>query len=271
MVGYKRKKIRLTKKTKDAATKKRERRFIGVFLILLIIVASASAATYFKEKAKNDAGKDGDGKLAVIDDGSRKDKVNILFIPVSSDGEVLYLCVFGIDTQNKAYTVSCVATPEDADPDRPLDILEKAETKYGIKLDRYVLITRDDFKGFMQVLGGYTVNLKNRIDYTGKDFTLSLPAGKRTLYGDLFFNYVRFTGLGGSAHEREEQAKLIADYIRQRLTKETVENGDEIFSQLYNTCTTNINITDFNKYQSVFEASVQKKLKISVLNLENDE
>ena len=73
MAGYKRKKIRLTKKTKDAATKKRERRFIGVFLVLLIIVASASAVTYFKEKAKNNQVKGDEQGIVEINDGSRKD------------------------------------------------------------------------------------------------------------------------------------------------------------------------------------------------------
>lgn len=271
MAGYKRKKIQITKKKKDAATKKRERRFISVFLALLILIASASAITFFREKAKNEAANSTESDLTAINDGSRKEKVNILFIPVSADEEVLYLCIFGIDTLNNSFSVSCVSTPDGADPAKPLELIELAEKAYALKIDRYVLITRDQFKGFSQVLGGYSVNLKNRIDYTGKDFTLSLPAGKRTLYGDLFFNYVRFTGLGGSEHEREKQAELLADYIRQCLTKENVENGDDLFSRLVNTCTTNINISDFNKYQPTFKAAVEKKLKINILKLENDE
>lgn len=271
MAGYKRKKIQITRKKKDAVTKKRERRFIFVFLALLILIASASTITYFREKAKEEAAHRSESDLTAINDGSRKEKVNILFIPVSSDDEVLYLCIFGMDNLNNSFTVSCVTTPDGADPAKPLELMELAEKAYGIKLDRYVMITRDQFKSFSQALGGYEVNLKNRIDYTGKDFTLSLPAGKRTLYGDLFFNYVRFTGLGGTAHEREKQAELLADYIRQRINKDTVENADEIFSGMFNTCTTNINISDFNRYQPTFKAAVEKKLKISVLKLENDE
>ncbi len=270
MANYKRKKIKLNTGNKDAATRKRQRRFVGVFLLLLIIVASASAVTYFREKAENERAEYAESDITLVDDSDKKESVNILFVPVSADGEVLYLCVFGINTSSRSYTVMCLNTPPNADYQKPLELMQSAEDTYGIKLDRYVVITRDQFKDFMQVLGGYEINLKNRIDYAGSDFTLNLQAGKRTLYGDLFFNYLRYTGLSGSEREREQQAKIIVDYIRQRLTKETVDNGDEIFSRLVNTCTTNINITDFNKYQSVIKASVEKKLKISVIKLEND-
>lgn len=270
LAGYKRKKISLGKGKKDAATRKKERRFIGVFLVLLILIASASAITYFKEKAKTEREAFSKSEITLADNAGKQGAFHIMFAAVAED-EVLYLCILGFDTQTLEYTVTCVNAPPYADPSKPDVLLRNASNTYGVRLDRYVMITREQFKSFMQVLGGYEVELKNRIDYSDRNFTLNLAAGKRTLYGDLFFNYLRFIGLNGSEQDRQKQAGVIVDYISQHLTEETVSQGDDVFSRLVNTCTTNVSIKDFNKYQSAIETSVKDSLRIVVFEPEKEE
>lgn len=271
MANYKRKKVTITRKQKDAATKKKERRFITVFVILLVIIATASTITFFKERGKDEDTFDTpESEITIVGDKTRKDNVGIMFAAVSPDEEVLYICSFNFDTTTKSYTIQCLNPPKGADPYKPSELLDSVNKTYGLSLDRYVLISREQFKEFTQVLGGYEITLKSRVDYSDNDFSISLGSGERKLYGNQFFDYLRFVGLSGSEHERQEQSKILLDYVRQKLNKDLVAQGDDVFSKLANTCTTDITIVDFTKYQPLIEESVAKKLKISVVDVEKD-
>ena len=271
MANYKRKKMTINRKQKDAATKKRERRFLVIFAALLIIIATASTVTFFKEKNKeNEDPNSPEGEITLRSDKTYKDNVGIMFAAVSPDKEVLYVCSFNFDTKEKSYTIQCLNPPKNADPNKPGELLANVNSTYGLSLDRYVVISREQFKDFTQVLGGYEVTLKSRVDYSDDDFSISLSPGERKLYGNQFFDYLRFTGLSGTDHEREAQAEILVSYVKQKLNKDLVEDGDDLFSRLVNTCTTDINITDFAKYQPLIKESVAKKIKISTIDMEKD-
>ena len=265
MANYQRKKKSIKLFGGSKQERKANKRFLIIVVAVLLIVASASAITYFKERSREEA---------LVDEGdvtrlasSDTEKAGILFIGTTSsstDREVLFLICLTLDPSDTSFNVTCVKPPVGVDATKPSEILEKVRVKNNIKLDRYVLITQDGYKKFAQIVGGYEVNLKNTIDYSDDDFSLSLRTGEQTLYGNLFFNYVRFLGLNGTEHELEEQGKVIADYIDQILTPSTVENGEEVFSKLSNVCQTDITIVDFSKYQDFMNDAVSKKLKITV-------
>ena len=271
MANYKRKKMTITRKHKDAATKKRERRFLIVFATLLVIVAMASTITMIKEKNKERDDPDApESEITLVGDKTRKSSIGIMFAAVSPDNEVLYVVPFIFDSTTKSYTIQCLNPPKNADPNKPAELLASVNQTYGLKLDRYVLITREQFKEFTQILGGYEITLKSRVDYSDNNFAINLAPGERKLYGNQFFDYLRFIGLSGSDHERQSQAEILVDYVKQKLNKELVSNGDDVFSRLANTCTTDITIVDFTKYQPLIEESVAKRLKISVVDVEKD-
>lgn len=271
MANYKRKKMTINRKQKDAATKKKERRFLIVFAALLLIIATASTITFFKERDKGEEDVEvGESEITLVGDKTRKSNVGIMFVPVTGDQEVLYICAFNFDTTSKSYTIQCLNAPKNSDPSKPADLLALVNKTYGLKLDKYVIITREQFKEFTQVLGGYEITLKSRVDYSDNNFSINLAPGDRKLYGNQFFDYLRFIGLSGSDHERQTQGEILVDYVRQKLTKDMVANGDDVFSRLANTCTTDITIVDFTKYQPLIEDSVAKRLKISVVEVEKD-
>ena len=265
MANYQRKKKTFKLFGGSAHERKANKRFFIIVVAVLLIVASASAITYFKERGRTEAEVDeGDvTRMASTD----TDKAGILFIATTSsstDREVLYLICLTLDPSDTSFNVTCVKPMAGLDASKPSEILEKVRVKSNIKLDRYVLITQDAYKQFAQIVGGYEIKLKNNIDYSDDDFSLSLRAGEQTLYGNLFFNYVRFLGLAGTEHELEEQGKVIADYIDQILTPSVVDNGEEVYSKLSNVCQTDITIVDFSKYQDFMRDAVSSKLKITV-------
>lgn len=265
MANYKRKKKNIKLFGGSKQERKANKRFLIVVVAVLLVVASASAITYFKERSREEA---------LVDEGdvtrlasSNAEEAGILFIGTtgsSTEREVVFLICLTLNPSDTSFNVTCLKPSAGLDPTKPSELLEKVRVKNNIKLDRYVLITQDGFKKFSQIIGGYEVNLKNTIDYSDKDFSLRLRTGEQTLYGNLFFNYVRFLGLNGTEHELEEQGEVIADYINQILTPSTVENGEEIFSKLSNVCQTDITIVDFSKYQSFMTDAVSKKLMITV-------
>ena len=270
MANYKRKKVRLSRRPKDAATKKRERRFLIVFAVLLVIVASASTITFIKERNKEKELENPDNEITLYDGSTHEGKFGIMFVPISPEDQILYICAFTFDSSTNTYSVGCFNTPKNATREDPQKLLEAVNREYDLSLSSYCIITREQFKEFTQAVGGYAVTLKSRVDYSDDDFSISLSTGDRTLYGNQFFDYLRFIGLSGTDHERQTQAEILADYVRQKMNAETVANGDTIFSRIANNCTTDITIVDFNKYQSIIEESVQNKPKVTVIELEKD-
>lgn len=265
MANYQRKKKKIKLFGGSKQERKANRRFFIIVVAVLLIVASASTITFFKERKHEEIESDEGGitRMASTD----TDKAGILFIATTSSStnrEILYLICLTLDPSDTSFNVTCVKPMAGLDATQPSEILEKVRVKSNIKLDRYVLITQDAYKKVAQIIGGYEVNLKNNIDYSDDNFSLSLRTGEQTLYGNLFFNYVRFLGLTGTEHELEEQGKVIADYIDQILTPSVVDNGEEIYSKLSNVCQTDITIVDFSKYQDFMRDAVSGKLKITV-------
>ncbi len=252
-------KTKLKFKTTKRMNADKKRIWISVFVIIVLIIAAASLATYLKERPDSDSdGKPNDG--ITVQPANMKEYVNLLFAGTKTDsGEILILTHITINTKDKSFVITPLPSSK-IDSVKAADITKEVSEKFNLDIDRYVLVTEKKFKTFSGAMGLYEVNIKNKIDFSGDDFSLNLLPGPQKLSGDNFFKYLRYMGSGETDYDLEKQGNVIADYLQQKINITNAEKGDELFSDMINSAESDVTIVDFQKYHD-FLSNVSKGTK----------
>ncbi len=254
-VGGKRKlKFKTTKR--ENATKRRK--LILGFVAIVLVLAIASAVTYIKERKDKTDEDTSDSELSTLVQTKMKENVSLLFAGTStSENKPLFATVIKFNTKDSTITVTPLSTAE-INGEKTQELVSGFSEKAGMTFDRYIVVNEKNFKSFVGLLGTYETEIGQAIDYKGDDFSLSLLSGKQKLTGDKLFKYVRYLGADGSDYSLENQGKLIADFLSQKLNETNTSKGEDLFSSMVNLSESDITIVDFSKYKD-WLAEISKK------------
>jgi len=127
-----------------------------------------------------------------------------------------------------------------------------AESVLGIEIDYYFVINLASFVEIVDILGGVTVNVPQRMFYDPYDqpFTIDLHPGVQHLNGVQAEGFVRFrTHPRGDLFRIENQAAFMEALIEQALTRENIiNNAFEIAGTIIEHTSTNFGLTDIPRY-----------------------
>lgn len=249
--------------TQDKNTKKR-RIIISLFSLLVIIIATVSLVVISREYNIFDKEEPtSEGEETPTPTVTLQDYVTVMFSGVStSKDRVMFISFITLNTKDKTFAVDTISPSLTYSGKSLSDIYaDKGEEELAIaagkvanySVDRYVVVTEKRFKAFMNALGSFELDLKEKIDYSDSDFSLNLLSGKQTLTGDKLFKYIRYKGLGSGDSARIAQAEVIGEIVSQKLNESNTSKGEELFGRLVNNSISNITILDFSKYSQILE------------------
>lgn len=255
-------KKKLKFKTTERVNASKRRKWIIIFVVVIIAVSVASVLTYFKENPVNKSEEENNSSLS--SQTNMKKYVSILFAGTKTDvGDVLILLHITLNTADKKFTVTPLPASEITSV-KAADIVKDTSQKFNIDIDRYVLINEKQIKYFMGALGLYEVDLDSRVNYNGSEFSLNLASGSQTLTGDKFFRYLQYLGLGESDSALKKQGEAVADLIAQRVNASNCAKGEKLFEDLINSSESDITIVDFQKYKGFFDEVSEKARVVDV-------
>lgn len=178
-------------------------------------------------------------------------KADILFIVEEQDG-VDFLCVVATDFDNKSMKVKCIDGSENVSyngktlrissiysTDYERGIKKLLTDGYGIDVDKYVIFDKKQFKDVLNLFDGFTVDVKNDVDYKSQDFKLSLSSGIQELSPDMTYKYLQIS-------DNETRESIICNIIRSVLVEKYVMNSEDLFTSFVNSCKTDISVIDYS-------------------------
>ena len=254
--------------TREQKDKKSRRRLTIIFVAILVVLASASIVTFFKERvpSQNDPEVTEEALTAISDD--LKEEINILFAAVTTNErrEILTACV-RMNTEDKTVSVTSLNPGDNVIIGKAVDFKKLVENKYGVQFDKYLIVDQKEFKKLYSLLGTYSFNLGTQIDYSGNDFTLSLLPGQQTLTHDKFLGYLRFIGMNGSDYEEKKQAEVIGDYLSQVINESNANRGADLYEKIMNTSECDVTPSEFLKYKDFLDEISKEPLEASTFVL----
>lgn len=129
------------------------------------------------------------------------------------------------------------------------DLVAAMEAYSGLEIDRYIGATDENFKAFINYVGGIDVEIEEQVDYKSDEFNLVLTPGMQSLKGDTFYKYILYSGYGGAAG-RINQGKVFGMMLESIFTEKNESRKSNIFSKISNTLGTNITIVDFSEAEN---------------------
>jgi len=198
-------------------------------------------------------------------------KANFLLYCVAEDSpEIRFLCVVNADLDNRVFSV-CSLSPKTRATARgaagtlafhleeggPVRLAEAVEALGGIKIDKYIGSDDAGFRTAINKLDGLVIDLKEKIDYRGGEFSLMLTPGRQTLKGESLLKYMRFNGESGDAG-LDRQSETVGLMLDQFINEYNAAKGDKLFSALHNEMKdTNISIMDFKGCSYIIETAAK--------------
>lgn len=178
-------------------------------------------------------------------------KSNILFIVEEQDG-VDFLCVVSTDFDNKSMKVKCIDGGENVlynsktlrissiySTDYERGIKKFLLDVYGINVDKFVIFDKKQFKDVLNLFDGFTVDVKNDVDFKSQDFKLSLSSGIQELSPDMTYKYLQIS-------DNNTRESIICNIIRSVLVEEYVNDSEDLFTSFVNSCKTDISVIDYS-------------------------
>ncbi len=178
-------------------------------------------------------------------------KSNFLFIVEEQDG-VDFLCVVSTDFDNKSMKVKCIDGSENVlYNDKTLRISSIYSTDYeqgikkfliddyGINVDKYVIFDKKQFKDVLSLFDGFTINVKESVDYKSQEFKLTLSSGVQELSSDMTYKYLQIS-------DNQTREGIICNIIRSVLVEKYVNDSEDLFTSFVNSCETDISVIDYS-------------------------
>ncbi len=275
------KRRKLEFKTKRHVEKEKKKKYYLIFFIFLLVFGAVSTfvllnsvnfdlSNLFEGRETETAAGETTQKTVPVTSGSS----NFLALCVSDDTEsVRFIAVINVDLNNKQLRVATLSPKMKAkfegnfltleehfkQGDAP-QVVKAIENLSKISINKYACSTDSGFYDALKVIdksGKFSVEIKKTINHRDDNFNLFIPTGNKVNGGTLL-NYFRYLGLESTENGPYLQAQTISAMLRFYLTPSNFENGEELFSLLYN-CMEQIDITglDFNNNKAIIESLIE--------------
>lgn len=178
-------------------------------------------------------------------------KSDLLFIIENIDG-VDFICTISTDFDNKSMKVMCLDGSENQLyknktlklssvylEDSVVGVQKVLAENYGIQASKHIILDQNGLKEMLSLFNGFSVNVKEDVNYKSHDFNLSLSKGIQELSPDLTYKYLRMS-------ENEVRENIICDIIKSVLVAEYAEESEKLFKSFVNMCETDISIIDYS-------------------------
>lgn len=129
------------------------------------------------------------------------------------------------------------------------ELVAAMEAYSGLEIDKYIGATDENFKAFINYLGGVQIDVPEQIEYKSEDFNAILVKGMQNMKGDTLFRYMRYLGITEYEGTRS-QSRAFGDILNYLFAKKYVEKRSNIFSKISNSMKTDISIVDFSSHDN---------------------
>ncbi len=268
-------------KTKRHVEKAKKKRYFLIFSIALLLFGAVSTlvllnsvhfdlSNLFEGREAETSVEETTLKTATTAQGN----ANFLAMCVSDDKQtVRFICIINADLKAKRIRVATIFPQMRADVEGKVLTLEehfkqggaaqtaKAVESLGkISIERYACSTDSGFKGALKSVdkaGKFTMSFAQAINPDDNALQLFIPAGDKAFNGETLLQYLRYLGLESTEDGLSLQAKTISEMLKYFITRTNVENGEALFSLLYNSMEqTNITGFDFNNSKTALESLI---------------
>ncbi len=179
-------------------------------------------------------------------------KSNIIFIILNSDDNLEFaFCTF-VDYDNQSFKVkyfdrndnikynNSLKTVNKIYKDFSLDGLKKSISDLcDVNINKYVIFKDSDLKKLFSSFDGINVNVSQEVDYKSDELSLLLKPGKHSLSGEKALNYLLTC-------DESYKEKALCDIISSLLSVQYVNDADNLFKKLVNSCKTDISVIDYS-------------------------
>lgn len=268
MSFFGRKKINF--QTEKQSSSEEKKRFIIIFAAALIIVLSLSLVIML-------GGGDGDLRTALGGDAetetvtvtekaeaeaSQADHTYLVWSGAKDRSKMSLMWLFRIQMPERKLSV-CSVLPDTIitmggksvtfeeiySKGAEKELVAAVEAYAHVSIDRYFGSTDDNFKAFINYLGGVDVNIPDQIEYRSSDFNLILVKGRQNVKGDTLFKYLMYLGRNGASGSKG-QSETFIEMLRALLSEKRIERRSNIFSKITNSFRTNATIVDFSAVEN---------------------
>ena len=139
-----------------------------------------------------------------------------------------------------------------------------ALSEHHVPVARWLTVTEDNFKVLVTNLGEVEVVLPANVAFTADAVRYELTKGTQKMNGETLLNVMK-RGFSGEA-ALSFQAEAVAAVLRRHLTVQTVERGEDFFSEIINLMNGNITAFDYAEYGPAIVEFLSKAPEISVIS-----
>ncbi len=179
-------------------------------------------------------------------------KSNILFM-VENDKGLDFAFFVATDFNNKTMSVKCIDGSESFNyQNKELNLSSIYESnfetgiktivldEFGILIDKYVIFNDGQFEDALSLFDGFSINVKNDVEYKSHNFNLNLSKGVQDISSDLTYKYLQIS-------DNITRESVICDIIKSVLVEKYVSDSEKLFTLFVNLCDTDISVVDYSK------------------------
>jgi anionic cell wall polymer biosynthesis LytR-Cps2A-Psr (LCP) family protein len=254
------------------------KRFLGGFIVILLLLGTVSffvlkrdglferldvsrISTVTTEADSGEAAWTYTGKATFL-----------LALAGENNGEIRAAVMATLDVGERTLSVTALDTAKetaiDAEPTSLQNALTQGSGKRfasaaaalsGTQPDRYIIVRDTAFVKIVNLFGGITTDVPERIRYRADDFSLTIAPGQQLLQGDMLLRYLRYLHLQGEAG-LEKQSELCLLFIEKVFSAQDPAKAEERFDELINIVETNVTARDFHNSLDVLTGLLTKGL-----------
>lgn len=140
----------------------------------------------------------------------------------------------------------------------------EAFSRDGIAIDRYVHVTKENYRILLSNLGSVDVEVGEYCEFNVDAVKYTFEEGVRTMTSDMLIKYLEYAGDGQT--RAKIQASVTVSVLKQHFTKSNYEKGESFFSSLINSVDSNITAFDYGAAKSVLEAMLSDTVSICAVD-----
>ena len=145
---------------------------------------------------------------------------------------------------------------------------ETVQDFLGIKLNNYVVVDFQGFKGLVDAVGGVDINVEKRMYYYDPyaDFEIDLKPGKQHLDGKMAMQYVRYRDEEGDIGRIRRQQKFLMALYQQIASKNIIAKMPGVSKQIMSMIKTDLSLKEMVELGNVMREMMEKDgLKMSMV------
>lgn len=153
-------------------------------------------------------------------------------------------------------------TLEEAFKTMSLLSLCEAFARDGIAIDRYVHVTKENYRILLSNLGSVNVEIEENCEFNVDAVKYTFEAGVRNMTSDMLIKYLEYAGV--ESDRAKIRAIVTASVFKQHFNEKNYKKGESFFSSLINSVDSNITAFDYGAAKPTLEAMLSKGVNITV-------